>query len=153
MSTAGEKDREILLTRVVNAPREKVWLVWTDADHVAKWWGPAGFTNTVYAMDLRPGGIWRYTMHGPDGTDYVNIVKYIEIIAPERLVYLHSGDEDWTLDAFHVTVTFEDLGAQTRVNMRHLMTSPEVLAQYVELGAVEGGVSHLDCLEAYLATL
>src|SRR4051794_34340238 len=65
-------DREIVATRIFEAPRELVFTMWTDREHVAKWWGPRGFTNTIHEMDVRPGGTWRFVMHGPDGTDYPN---------------------------------------------------------------------------------
>src|SRR2546430_11151240 len=87
---AGEatvtSDREILLTRVFDAPRELVFKVWTDPEHVGRWWGPRGFTNTIHEMDVRPGGVWRFTMHGPDGVDYLNRIVFIEVARPERLV-------------------------------------------------------------------
>ena len=67
-SEAGTADREIVATRIYGAPRELVWRVWTDPKHIAQWWGPQGFTNTIREMDVRPGGAWRFTMHGPDGT-------------------------------------------------------------------------------------
>ena len=66
------KDRELLLTRVLNAPIELVWEVWTNPKHIAQWWGPNGFTNTITTMDMHPGGEWDLVMHGPDGTDYKN---------------------------------------------------------------------------------
>src|SRR6185436_11510767 len=70
-------DREIVLTRLLGAPRELVWKVWTDPGHVAAWWGPTGFTTTTQAMEVRPGGVWRYVMHGPDGRDYKNLVTFL----------------------------------------------------------------------------
>ncbi len=71
-------DREIVATRVFDAPRELVFQVWTDAKHVSNWWGPRGFTTTTYEMDVRPGGVWRHVMHGPDGTDYPNEIVFVE---------------------------------------------------------------------------
>jgi uncharacterized protein YndB with AHSA1/START domain len=77
--------------------------MWTDPNHVAQWWGPKGFTNTIHEMDVRPGGVWRFVMHGPDGVDYQNKIVFIEVVKPERLVYDHvSGPK------FHVTVTFTE---------------------------------------------
>src|SRR6478752_6252060 len=60
---------EIIICRTFTAPRDLVWLAWTDPNHVGRWWGPAGFTTTTHSMDFRPGGSWRYTMHGPDGRE------------------------------------------------------------------------------------
>jgi uncharacterized protein YndB with AHSA1/START domain len=84
-------ERGIVLTRVFDAPRELVWDAWTDPKKIVQWWGPRGFTTTIREMDLRPGGIWRHTMHGPDGTDYPNKSKFIEVVKPERISYSHSG--------------------------------------------------------------
>ena len=77
-------DREIVSARVFDAPRELVWKAWVDPKHVAQWWGPKGFTNTIHEMDVRPGGVWRFAMHGPDGTDYKNEIVFIEVVRPER---------------------------------------------------------------------
>ena len=79
-------DREIVLTRAFAAPRELVWRAWTEPEHFARWMGPDGFTTTVREMDVREGGTSRYTMRGPDGTDYPNRVIYREVVRPERLV-------------------------------------------------------------------
>src|SRR3954449_1876611 len=100
-------DREIVAVRVFDAPRELVWKLWTDPHHVAQWWGPNGFTNTIHEMDVRPGGVWRFIMHGPDGVDYPNRIVFIEVVEPERLVYSHGGDEGDPVQ-FHVTVTFAE---------------------------------------------
>jgi len=83
---------EIIICRTFAAPRELVWLAWTDPNHVGRWWGPAGFTTTTHSMDFRPGGSWRYTMHGPDGRDYGNRIDYIEIVKPSRLIYKLGGE-------------------------------------------------------------
>ncbi len=131
MTTA---DREITATRVFDAPRELVWKAWTDPKHVAQWWGPTGFTNTISEMDVRPGGVWRFVMHGPDGRDYNNKIVYIEVVKPERLVYDHvSGPQ------FHVTVTFAEEGSKTKVNVRMLFESGALRDKVAEeFGAVEG---------------
>ena len=72
---AQNKSNEIKITRIYDAPLEAVWDAWTDPEQVAQWWGPRGFTLTTHSKDLRPGGTWRYTMHGPDGTDYPNTTR------------------------------------------------------------------------------
>ena len=145
-------DREMAATRVLDAPRELVWKVWTDPAHIAKWWGPNGFTTTTHSMELRPGGEWRYVMHGPDGRDYQNKVTYLEVIEPERLVYNLGGDEDVEPVSHHVTVTFADLGGKTRIDMRMVFASAEVRTRVIETyGAFEGLKQHLGRLEAHLA--
>ncbi|HKW36660.1 MAG TPA: SRPBCC domain-containing protein [Burkholderiales bacterium] len=147
-------DREMAATRVLDAPRELVWKVWTDPAHIAKWWGPNGFTTTTHSMELRPGGVWRYVMHGPDGRDYQNKVTYIEVAEPERLVYTLGGGEDVEPVNHHVTVTFQDLGGKTRIDMRMVFASAEVRAHVVETyGAFEGLKQHLSRLEAHLAKM
>lgn len=86
-------DRELVFTRVLDAPRELVFSAFTDAANIGRWWGPNGFRTTTHEMDVRPGGIWRFTMHGPDGTDYPNRVEYLEVVRPERLIYKHGSDQ------------------------------------------------------------
>ena len=103
-------------TRVLDAPRDLVFSVWSDPKHLAQWWGPDGFTTTTHAFDFRVGGVWRFVMHGPDGRDYQNRVTYDEIVPPERIVYHHSG-EDVEPVQFKTTVTFEDLGLKTKITM------------------------------------
>jgi len=145
-------DREIAATRILDAPRELVWKVWTDPDHIAKWWGPNGFTTTTYTMELKPGGVWRYVMHGPDGRDYQNKVTYLEVVEPERLVYTLGGGDDVEPVSHHVTVTFADLGGKTRIDMRMVFASAEARTHVIETyGAFEGLKQHLGRLEAYLA--
>src|SRR6185312_10531333 len=76
---SSTSDREIIISRVVDAPRELVWQAWTDPKHVVKWWGPRGFSDTTRKMDFRVGGVWEHTMHGPDGTNYPNKSTFKEI--------------------------------------------------------------------------
>ena len=90
---AHEKPNEIRLTRVYDAPVKAVWDAWTDPQQVAQWWGPRGFTITTHSKDLRPGGHWDYTMHGPDGTDFLNTTKYLEVEKYAKLVYDHGATE------------------------------------------------------------
>ena len=111
-------DREIVATRILNAPRELVFDVWTDPKHLTQWWGPKGFTTSTFAMDVKPGGVWRFVMHGPDGRDYENKITYVEVVKPERLVYKHGGDKDVEPVNFQVTVTFEAQGDKTKLTMR-----------------------------------
>ena len=144
-------ERAIVMERVYEAPRELVFQAWTEAERLGEWWGPNGFTTTTLAMDFRPGGAWRFIMHGPDGTDYPNRITYQEIVAPERLVYDHDDDDDSRDTAFHVTVTFEQEGAGTRLTMRTLLPTPEERDRVVKFGAVEGGRQTLDHLAEYLA--
>lgn len=150
---AETSDREIVVTRVVAAPRELVVAVWSDPQHLAQWWGPAGFTTTTKSMDFRAGGAWDHVMHGPDGTDYPNYTVYEEISLPERIVYANVGREDDAPEVkFRSTVTFEDLGnGQTRVTMRAIFPTAEARDYAArEYGAVEGAQQMMERLAAHL---
>lgn len=150
-------DRQILLSRLVDAPRSLVWRAWTDPKHVGQWWGPDGFRNTIHEMDLRPGGVWRFVMHGPDGTDYPNKIVFREVKEPERLAYDHMSDggEGTAPEIrFQVLVSFETEGTGTRVTMRSTFPSAEARDYVVrEFGAIEGGKQHLGRLADYLKTM
>src|SRR5271170_6970154 len=87
----GTADREIVISRVFDAPRELVWQAWTDPKQVVRWWGPNGFTTTIEVMDVRPGGVWKHVMLGPDGTNYPNESLFQEVVSPERIVFAHGG--------------------------------------------------------------
>ena len=98
--------RSIIGTRVLDAPRVRN----VQRSHLAKWWGPNGFSTTTHSHEFRAGGVWRFVMHGPDGRDYQNRITYDEIVPPERIVYHHGGGDDVEPVQFKTTVTFEDLG-------------------------------------------
>jgi uncharacterized protein YndB with AHSA1/START domain len=147
-NTSSTADREIATERLLDAPRELVWTAWTDPKHVAQWWGPNGFTNTIHDMDVRPGGVSRFMMHGPDGTDYPNKITYIEVEKPSRLFYLHGDDET---DRFQVTVTFEDAGGKTKLTMRSVFKTKADRDFVVEKhGAIDGMNQTLDHLTQHL---
>jgi uncharacterized protein YndB with AHSA1/START domain len=143
-------DREIEITRVVAYPRELVWEAWTKPEHLVQWWGPKGFTNTFHEIDVRPGGVWRFDMHGPDGVDYPNLILFDEIARPERIAFMHgSGDPDEPM--FRTVATFEAVSSnETRITMRLTFDTVEA-ADAVREYAVPGGNSTLDCLEEFLA--
>ena len=154
LESMAPSDREIVLTRDFDAPRELVWQAWTDPEHAAQWWGPTGFTNTIQEMDVRPGGVWRLVMHGPDDTDYPNKIVYIEVVKPERLVYTHGSGEEDDPGQFLVTVTFDEQGGKTRLSMKSLFASAAERDKVVkEFHAIEGGNQTLDRLAEHLATL
>src|SRR4029077_19391352 len=111
---ANAKSNEIRITRVYDAPVEAVWDAWTDPEQVAQWWGPRGFTITTHSKDLRAGGHWNYTMHGPDGVDYPNSTKYFVVEKHAKLVYDHGGNDD---PLFRVTVLFTEIKGKTRMEM------------------------------------
>src|ERR1700674_5570365 len=150
-AAASTADREIVITRVFDSPRDVVFQAWIDPEHIGSWWGPQGFTTTTYEMDVRPGGVWRFVMHGPDGVDYQNKIVYLEIVKPERLVYDHGDEAD--AGRFRVTVTFTEQGGKTKLTMRSIFKSAaerdEVVKKY---HAIEGGNQTLDRLAEHLAT-
>jgi uncharacterized protein YndB with AHSA1/START domain len=144
-------NRELSISRILNAPQELVWAVWTKPEHITHWWGPAGFSTTTHEMNLKPGGVWSFVMHGPDGRDYSNKIVFIEVKKPELLVYKHTGEDDTEDIKFHVTVNFEKKGSKTKLTMRSLFDSPEELERVIrEFGAKEGMYQHVDRLEEYL---
>jgi uncharacterized protein YndB with AHSA1/START domain len=147
----GTADREIVLTREFDAPRELVFKAWTDPMHIAQWWGPRGFTTTIYEMDVRPGGVWRFVMHGPDGRDYQNRIVYDEIVRPELLAYTHIGEGEDNVH-FQATVTFTETGPKTSVTLRLIFPTAAERDRVVnEYGAIEGGNQTLERLGHYLS--
>ena len=146
-------DREFVHSRLIDAPRERVFRAFAEPEHLAKWWGPNGFTTTTRAFEFRPGGVWDFIMHTPDGTDLPNWIEWREIVPPERIVYLHGeGDDDPR--AFVSTVTLVERGPVTEVTMRAVFATKEqcdaVIEQY---GALERGTDHLGRLSAYVVDL
>lgn len=152
ITPADTSDREIVLTRVFDAPRDLVWRAWTEPERFARWWGPAGFTNTFHAIDVRPGGVCNFIMHGPDGTDYPNYIVFDEVSPPDRLTYTHGAAED-DPGSFSVIVTLGEMGVRTELTMRLLLPTAEACATAKGFGAVELGYSTLDCLAEELARL
>ena len=154
-SMAESKDRELVFTRVFDAPRELVWKAWTEPEHVSQWWGPRGFTTTIHDMDLRPGGIWRQTMHGPDGTNYPSKHVFIEVVKHERISYtLTGGKEGDPVHQLEQTWTFEAQGDKTKLTLRMLFPSAEAMEQIVKTyGVVEGAKETLDRLGEHLPTM
>ena len=143
-------EQEIVLTREFNAPPEQIFDAWTAPDKIGQWWGPNGFTTTTHSMDFREGGIWDYIMHGPDGTDYNNYIRYTEIEKPLRISYEQGENiEDGPL--FHSNVTFEDRGGTTRLTLKVTFPSKDARDKNVEEnGAIEGGKQTLGRLAEYL---
>lgn len=143
--------REIVMTRVIAAPRALVFAAFTDKTHISNWWGPHGFSTTTHEMDVRPGGVWRFTMHGPDGTDYENRIVYREVVKPIRLAYDHSGAGHTDDHSFQSTITFDEREGKTFVTLRLLVATPEQRAQLIQFGAVEGGHQTLERLDQHIA--
>jgi uncharacterized protein YndB with AHSA1/START domain/dihydrofolate reductase len=146
---AEPQSGEIVTERLIDAPRDLVFAAWVDPEQVVKWWGPDGFTNTIHEMDVRPGGHWRFVMHGPDGRDYQNHSVFAEVKPPERIVYDHVSTPK-----FRSTVTFADEGGKTRVVMRAVFENAEAFRMAVEVfHAAEGGRQTLGRLADFVAKL
>lgn len=153
-------DTEILFSRVLHAPRELVWEAWTDPRHVVRWWGPRGFTTTTKRHDFRVGGYWEHVMHGPDGTNYPNKSRFLEIVPLERITYLLGGGSDLEADerrgaTFRATWTFETVGESlTRLTGRMVFPSKEARDRVVrDYGALEGGKQTLERAAEYVSAL
>lgn len=143
------KSNEIRITRMYDAPVKAVWDAWTDPKKVEKWWGPRGFTLTTHSKDLRPGGHWSYTMHGPDGTDYENKTLYHEVEKYSRLVYDHGGNDDRP-PLFRVTVLFAELQGKTKMEMSMALPTPEAAEETKKFIKKAGGNATWDRLAEYL---
>lgn len=141
--------RELVITRIFDAPRKLVWKAWTDIDLFQKWWGPKDFTCPVSKMDFRVGGHYLHCMRGPDGQEYWSTGIYKEIVTMEKIVCTDSfadaqgnkvsasemgmpGD-DWP-NELQVTVTFEDLGARTKMTLRHVGIPEGVMNEMTNAG-------------------
>lgn len=144
-------DRDIVLSRVIRAPRARVFEAWTTPEAMDAWWGPDGFRTTTHEMDVRPGGTWRFIMHGPDGRDYPNRIDYTEVVKPERIAYAHCGDDEHDDVHFHAEATFEDVDGHTRVTLRMEFPAAADRERVVkEYGAIEGGQQTLSRLAAHV---
>ncbi len=152
--TDTNSDREIVMSRILHAPRELVWQAWTDPQQVTKWWGPRGFTTTIKQMDFRVGGVWEHTMHGPDGANYPNKSVFKEIVPLERITFSHGGGRKTGPGAtFTATWTVETVeGGKTRLTGRLVFPSAEARDFVVkEFGAIEGGKQTLERAAEYVA--
>jgi uncharacterized protein YndB with AHSA1/START domain len=143
-------ERELVITRLFDAPRKLAFEAFSDHNNISRWWGPNGFTTTTHESNFRVGGGWRFTMHGPDGTDYPNYIAYTEIEQPELIAYDHYHDKGGPLH-FKATVAFAEENQKTRITLRLIVDSAVIRDGFVKFGAVEGGYQTLDRLAVYLA--
>lgn len=144
-------DREIVLARVFDAPRDLVFRAWTEMEHFARWFGPRGFTTTIREADVRVGGRLRFDMRAPDGKVFDNRIVFLRIERPELLVFDHGADKDDDPGRFRVTVTFDEQSdKKTVVTMRQLHPTKEQRAVTIGFGAVELGGQTFDKLAELL---
>jgi len=147
-------DREIVLCRVFDAPRELVFRAWTDQEQLTAWFCPKGFTTRTHEIDLRVGGRWRFDMIAPDGKVWDNRMVFLQIEAPSLLVMDHGSDKDDDPTRFRVTVTFDaQSDGKTVLTMRQLHPTKEQRDAGVGFGAVEIGYGTIDNLAQHLARI
>lgn len=152
-SQSATADREIVISRVIDAPRELVFGAFTEVRHLSQWWGPEGFTTTTRAFEFRVGGEWDFVMHGPDGTDYQQWITWTEIAPPERIALRHGESRD-DPNAFESVITFALDGAATRIEMRTVFPTRELRDEAAEkFHAIEGGQQTLSHLAAYVTEI
>jgi len=146
-SNSSTKNRELTISKTLNAPVELVWEAWTKPEHIANWWGPNGFTNTITKMDINPGGEWNLVMHSPDGIDYKNKSVFKEIVRYKKIVYQHISSP-----CFTATIEFEAEGEQTHLNWHMLFDTAEEFIRVVKtFKADEGLKQNIEKLNVYLA--
>ena len=146
-------DREIVITRIISAPRELVFEAFTEVRHLSRWWGPEGFTTTTRSFEFRVGGVWDFVMHGPDGTDYQEFITWTEIATPVRIALVH-GEFRGDPNAFESVLTFAPDGAATRIGMHTVFPTKELRDEAVEkYHAIEGGQQTLSHLAAYVTEI
>ncbi|MFD2614981.1 SRPBCC family protein [Paenibacillus gansuensis] len=143
---SATEPNELVTTRVLNAAPADVYVAWSKPENLAQWWGPDGFTNTFHKFEFRPGGIWEFVMHGPNGVDYPNINEFIEI-GPKQIVLWHLGAPH-----FQLTVSFEDLGGKTRLTWSQLFEEAAVF-KAIKNVAEPANEQNLDRLEACLKNM
>lgn len=148
--TATDNANEIRITRTYDAPVALVWDAWTDLAQVSQWWGPRGFTITTTSKDLRPGGTWVYTMHGPDGTDWPNFTRYHEVEKHSRLVYDHGASSADAKPLFRVTVDFREVDGKTELDMCMAFDTTEEANASRVIIKTHSGNSTWDRLAEYL---
>jgi uncharacterized protein YndB with AHSA1/START domain len=152
MTETSPHPRDVVITRTIDAPRALVFAAFTDARHLAQWWGPEGFTTPDATADVRPGGTMRLDMHGPDGTVYLGGGTYHEIVPPERLVFSTTilSESDEKLADFLNTLTLIERNGKTELTLSiHCVHVAPVVAPHADQ-MEEGWTSSLVCLENYL---
>jgi uncharacterized protein YndB with AHSA1/START domain len=152
MTATPDPARILEVDRLVAAPIDLVFRVFTEPHHIDQWWGPDGFRNETHEMDFSVGGLWRYTMHGPDGKDWPNWIRYQDITPPTRIAYQHGG-EMGEVAHFDGVITLHSEGDKTRVTITLIFPTPEARDATLKFGAVEGGRQTLARLDVYTSNL
>ncbi|QTN00308.1 SRPBCC domain-containing protein [Sediminibacillus dalangtanensis] len=157
-TTSRVEGRELVIERIFDAPRELVFKVFTDPDHLENWWGPEGWTTTNYKTDIQPGGVWHFCMRSSDGQESWGKALYHEIDVPERIVYtdVFSNEEGNTVESMPemlVTLTFIEYKGKTKIVNRTRFASEKQLESIIDMGVVQGFTEMWNCLEKHLQTI
>jgi uncharacterized protein YndB with AHSA1/START domain len=149
MMVNSTADREIVVNRVIDAPRELVFEAFTEQEHIEQWWAPRG--ATTHEMDVKPGGVWRYSQPGRGGAEQPFKIEFIEISKPTRLVYDYGTDSTTAPEPVRTTVTFDQENGKTRVTLQLLFATAADRKQAVKYGAIVGAMQALENLADYVA--
>lgn len=150
---SAAEDRQIVISRVIDAPPEVVFEAFTEVRHLAQWWGPEGFTTTTSSFEFRVGGVWDFVMHGPDGTDYPEWITWTDIAPAQRIEFLH-GEHRNDPNSFMSALAFERVSGGTRIEMRTVFPTRELRDEAVDkYHAIEGGTQTLANLASYVGML
>lgn len=138
-------NRALRITRMLSAPIDLVWEVWTNPEYIANWWGPNGFTNTIHTMDVREGGEWRLTMHGPDGKNYPNKSVFVEIVQGKKIVFQHFNPN------YIATIIFTPKEKETLMEWTGLFETTELFETVVKVFKADEGLNqNVEKFENYL---
>jgi uncharacterized protein YndB with AHSA1/START domain len=147
-------DRELVLSRIIDAPRERVFKAWTR--QLPQWWGPYGMTTPVCEMDLRPGGVFRTVMRAPDGTEYPTKGVFLEVVEPERIVFTDAFGPGWqpSPDTFFTAIaTFEEYNGKTKYMARALHWTVANREKHEQMGFYQGWGESLDRLASLVTKI
>lgn len=142
------KDRTLYIQRIMQAPIELVWQVFSNPEHLAQWWGPHGFTSTISKFEFYQGGEWLMTMHGPDGTNYPNRAQFKEVVENEKIVFEHFNPH------FFTSLVFTAMGNKTQIDWTMLFDTAEMKAIVVDAHKADSGlIENLERLQSLLDAL
>lgn len=151
MTSKTVADREIVVTRLIDAPRDLVFAAFTEQEHIEQWWAPKG--AVTHEMDVKPGGVWRYSQPAHNGSSMPFEIKFIELDRPVRLVYDYGADGANAPEPVRTTVIFEEEDGKTKVTLQLLFATAVERKQAVKYGAIVGAMQALENLADYLATI
>ncbi|MBK8989187.1 MAG: SRPBCC domain-containing protein [Chloroflexi bacterium] len=151
MTSKTVADREIVVTRLIDAPRELVFAAFTEQEHIEQWWAPKG--AATHEMDVKPGGVWRYSQPVHNGSSMPFKVRFIELDKPTRLVYEYGADGANVPEPVRTTITFAEEDGKTKITLQLLFATAVERKQAVKYGAIVGAMQALETLADYLATI